>query len=339
VPGFGAITAEAQGITLQDLDIEQNATIGLFVGAADIVVRNVTTNDNGLLGVYGTYADNLLVSGLLSNHNNLQRFNTAPVSGGMKLTRSRVLTIRDSSFSHNLGVGLWFDQSVYDGDVIANTMDGNASHGMSMEISSKFVVAGNTIVNNDGNGIKLNDTDHVRIWFNTVANNTIDLRIAQDVRRATDTTIPGHDPRRPNPDPEMTWVIKDVVASNNVFSGATLTGVVTVQDYSGQLTAEQLGVTLNGNAYQRPKKSEPKSLVLWERGHDNAKRYTTFPPFVKETGQEKDGVMLPNAPAAARTWLTSPLISATTAGNRPPLPGDILALLGWDSPDHRIGAD
>ncbi len=339
VPGFGAITAEAPGITLQDLDIEQNATTGLFVGAANIVVRNVTTTDNGMLGVNGNYADNLLVSGLLSDHNNLQRFNTAPVSGGMKITRSRVLTIRDSSFSHNLGVGLWFDQSVYDGDVIDNTMDGNVSHGMSMEISSTFVVAGNTIVNNDGNGIKLNDTDHVRIWFNTVANNTIDLRIAQDVRRGTDTTVPGHDPRRPNPDPQMSWVIKDVVASNNVFSGATLTGVVTVQDYSGQYTAEQLGVTLNGNAYQRPKKTQPRSLVLWERGGDNAKRYSTFGPFVSETGQEKAGVMLPDAPAASRTWLTSPLTAASSSDSRPALPGDILALLGWDSPDHRVGAD
>lgn len=338
VPGFGAVSIEAAKTSLQDLDIEQNATAGLFLGASDIVVRNVTSSDNGLIGVYANYADRLTISGLSVTGNNVQHFNTAPVAGGMKITRSRDLTIEYSSFSRNRGPGLWFDQSIYDGKVISNTMDGNTWHGMSMEISSAFIVAGNTIVNNGANGIKLNNTDNVQIWNNTVANNGIDLRIAQDLRRGTDPTVPGHDPRHPQ-DPAMTWILGNITVSNNVFSGSSISALVTVQDYSGEFTAEQLGVAMSGNAYQRVSASEPQSLVLWEQGHNAAKAYASLSSFRTDTGQEKQGVQLTNAPAAKRSWLTAALTSATTTDSRPAVPGTVMALLGWDSSDHRNGAD
>lgn len=338
LPGFGAVTIEAAKASLQDLDIEQNATTGLFLGAADAVLRNITSRDNGMIGVNANYADNLTIAGLSVTGNNVQRFNTAPVAGGMKITRSRDLTIEYSSFSHNHGPGLWFDQSVYDGKIISNTMDGNFWHGLSMEISSLFVVAGNTVVNNGGNGIKLNDTDNVQIWNNTVANNAIDLRVAQDPRRATDPTVPGQNPRYPS-DPAMTWVLGNIVVSNNVFSGSSISALVSVQDYSGHFTAQQLGVTLNGNAYQRASASEPESQLLWEQGHNTAKQYTPLSTFRLETGQEKQGAQLANAPAGKRTWLTAASTSAATTDSRPAMPGSIMALLGWDASDHRVGAD
>jgi hypothetical protein len=338
VPGFGAVTVEAPGVTVQDVTIEQDATTGLFVGAANCVVRNVTLRDNGMLGMNANYADNLLVSAVRSTHNNLQRFNSAPVSGGFKITRTRGISISNSNFSHNFGPGLWFDQSDYDASVVSNSMNDNASHGMSMEISAKFVVAGNVILNNGGNGIKLNDSNDIQIWNNTVANNSIDLRVAQDTRRGSDMSVPGHDPRQKQPDPTMPWVISKVTVSNNVFSGATNTAVVTVQDYSGEFTAEQLGVRLNGNAYQLPSLSTRTPIMLWERGHNNAAIFHTLKDFVRSTGQEKKGVQLPFAAASQRTWLTSKATSAAESSGKPTLPGAILALLGWDASDHRVGA-
>jgi hypothetical protein len=189
-------------------------------------------------------------------------------------------------------------------------MDGNFWHGISMEILSKFVVAGNTIVNNGSNGIKVNDTNDVQIWNNTVANNGIDLRVAQDLRRATDPTVPGHNPRHPS-DQAMTWILGNITVSNNVFSGSSISALVTVQDYSGAFTAQQLGVTLDGNAYQLGSASGSAYQVLWELGHNSAKKYMSLSTFGVETGQETRGI---------RSWLsldgTPPITeSAPTSGS------------------------
>ena len=312
LPEFGAVTVEAPSVTIEDLRIEEDATTGLFVGGAHGTVKNVTLTHNGMLGMNANYADDLLVSGVDASYNNLRHFNSAPVAGGFKISRSRGISISHSAFDHNLAGGLWFDQSDYNATVLSNSMSDNRGQGISMEISAKFIVAANEILNNSGNGIKLNDTNDVQVWNNTVANNGIDLRIAQDTRRATDASVPGHNPHRPANDPTMPWLISDVTVSNNVFSGSTNTGVVTVRDTSGQFSAEQLGVYLNRNVYQRTGASSPPTLILWERGGNNAESFASLASFSKATGQEKTGTQLPNGPASEQLWLRSPSPSVTS---------------------------
>jgi parallel beta-helix repeat protein len=337
VPGFGAVTVEAPGVVVDNLLIEQNATTGLFVGAARATVRHVTVRDNGMMGMGANYADDLQVTGLLATGNNTQHFNNAPVSGGFKLTRSRTVTIENSRFNDNFGPGLWFDQSDFDANVVANDISGNHGHGLILEISARFVVAGNTISHNRDNGIKLNDTSKVQIWNNTITANGIDLRIVQDLRRASDPSIPGHDPRQRQPDPNMTWVISAIAVSNNVFSGATGDSVVSVEDYSGEYTAEQLGVALDGNAYQRQGASSPKQLIKWSRGKGDP-NYATLAAFTRATKQEKNGAELGFASAVKATWLHNGPDSSPAAGSVRPVPPSIRKLLGWDDSVHRLGA-
>lgn len=338
VPGFGAVTLEAADTAVENLVIEDNATTGLFVGAKDITVDRVTVRDNGMLGLNANYADDLRVTSIVSTGNNRQHFNTSPVSGGFKLTRSRGVLIRASRFDDNLGPGLWFDQSVNAADVVSNTVDGNQGHGIILEISSHFVVAGNTISGNRDNGIKVNDTDHVEIWNNTITGNGIDLRIAQDERRASDLTVQGHDPRRRLPDPAMPWLVGSVTVSNNVFSGATGDCVVCVQDYSGRLSSAQLGVTLNGNVYQRGTATEPIALLRWQESAGTTSDFDTLDAFTTATGQEKKGAELSAKPSTDRSWLTDRLATPGPTTGTTTMPARIRTLLGFSGTNNEIGA-
>lgn len=338
VPGFGAVTVEAPGVVIEEVVIEDNAGTGLFVGSADARVTNVTLRRNGMMGLGGNYADRLAVRGLVSEGNNTERFNNAPVSGGAKITLSQEVVIENSRFSDNLGPGLWFDQSNYDIAIVSNTMSGNQGHGLFLEISSTFTVAGNTIADNRNDGIKLNDTNRVQVWNNTISGNGRAMLIAQDDRRASDPSQRGRDPRRDRDDPVMTWVIDDVTISNNVFSGATAMCVICVEDYSGELTARQMGVSLNGNVYQREAADAPEWLIVWSRGSGDPSTYTTLGGFRSATNEERDGVELRAAAPGDATWRREAAASARIAGSAQPMPSHIRDLLGWDALTRWVGA-
>lgn len=334
VPGFGAVTVEAPDVTIDNVLIEESATTGLFVGAARVTVNNVTVRDNGMMGMGANYADDLHVTGLSATGNNTQHFNNAPVSGGFKITRSRTVTIEESRFAGNFGPGLWFDQSDFDANVVSNDISHNRGHGLILEISARFVVAGNIISNNSDNGIKVNDTSDVQIWNNTIAANGVDLRIAQDTRRASDPTVPGRDPRQQQLDPDMPWMVGDITASNNVFSGPESTAV-SVEDYSGEYTADQLGITLDGNAYHSAGARGSKQLIVWSKGQGDP-AHKTLKSFTSATGQEKNGFEFTSD--SEKPGLDARTSSSPSANGVRSIPKSIQKLLGWDDSARRLGA-
>ena len=166
-------------------------------------------------------ADGLRITGLLSQFNNRENYNMSPVSGGVKICRTRGVTIRDSLLTNNIGNGLWFDKSVYDVKVVNNRMVNNQRHGMSYEISSLATIADNIFSGNLGIGLKINDATNIKIYNNTFTSNGQNLLFAQDLRRATDLSIPGHDWRQPQPDPTVTWLLGNVAFMNNLVSKST----------------------------------------------------------------------------------------------------------------------
>ena len=203
VPDMGTITVERPNITLENLAVTDNATTGVFVGSSNAVLRGVYIARSGMLGLSGNHADNLLVDRVLSEANNLEHFNSAPVSGGAKITRSRVVTFQNSVFRYNYGPGMWFDESTYDIKLSGNETRSNTGHGISLEISATATVVNNIIESNPGGqGIKVNNTSDVQIWNNTFVGNGRSINIVQDPRRHGDGS-PGRDPRYPN-DPTMT---------------------------------------------------------------------------------------------------------------------------------------
>lgn len=340
VPHMAAVTAESQDIALSNLVITDNSTTGLHVSGSNVSVFRVTVARNGMLGASATYADHLRIRRLLAAANNTEHFNYSPVAGGMKVGRSRHVRVRDSVFRDNRGKGLWLDESVYDAMVLRNNLLRNASHGLSLELSSRLLVADNLIADNALYGIKVNDTSRVAIWNNTLVHNGRSINIVQDDRRATDLSVPGHDPRRPFPDPTMTWVNGPVTVRNNVMADvrAGANCLLCVEDYSGEFTAEEMRATANGNVYQRDSPEHPVWVVVWSRADDDPAVYETVDEFRTETGQESTHLELTSTEAVdERRRLTASVRLMATAVAEP-LPASVARPLGRRAGARHLGA-
>lgn len=337
VPDMGAVTAERPGILLENLTVEDNSTTGINVSAVKNTIRNVKLSRNGMLGMNAVYADGLVVDKLTSTGNNIERFNTSPVSGGLKIGRTRTVTVKNSKFLSNYGPGLWLDESAYDSKVLNNDMISNTGHGLSLEISAKSLVANNRITKNSGNGIKLNNTSDVRIWNNTISGKNRVLNIVQDARRAARASDPGHDPRQPFPDATMTWIVKNIDVKNNVLSN---TGggnaILAVEDYSGSFSAAQMNITMDSNAYHRTGSSTPTWSVVWSRGAGNPAVYTTLAAFKKAVAQEQKSFELTSSTALTSSGDPSTAVTAKSS-QAAALPSSIASLIGQTTGVKRLG--
>ncbi|WP_326967266.1 right-handed parallel beta-helix repeat-containing protein [Arthrobacter sp. CG_A4] len=337
IPDMGAVTAEREGVTIENVTVIDNAGTGIHAVGANITFRNITLARNGMLGGSASTADNFKATGVLSYGNNTELFNQSPVSGGFKVTRSRSVRFSDSLFVRNSGPGLWMDESVYNGVVTHNDMVANKGHGLIMEISAKFVVANNVITGNSGNGIKLNDTSNVDVWNNTLSGNGRNLNIVQDTRRASNRSTPGHDPRQAFPDPTMTWITSNITVRNNIVAGGSGNCLLCVEDYSHQFSAEQLKISANGNVYQRPSAGSPAWAVVWSRGAGNPAVHTSVAGFKSGTGQESSHVFLDGRPAL-NGWQPTAEIAAKDASVAQPLSGAVAGLLGKSPGVRHLGA-
>jgi parallel beta-helix repeat protein len=306
VPDMGAVTVENNGVLIENVAITDSATTGLHVGSgattSGVVVRNVRVSRSGMLGINASYADHLTLDHVVSVNNNTEHFNTSPVSGGVKIGRTRGIIVRNSVFSGNDGPGLWIDESSYDTTVTNSQMNLNAKHGISLEISAKALVANNTVVGNGGYGIKVNNTSRVTIEHNGFLANDRSINIVQDSRRPTSATTAGRDKRQPFPDPTMTWLVGPVrVASNVLASQRSGNCMLCVEDYTQARSARQMGVTANGDVYVRPNASRPTYLVVWSRGAGDPAVYTNLTSFRAATGQETSGRLISGPWAAPVT--------------------------------------
>ena len=64
----------------------------------------------------------------------------------------------------------------------------------------------------------------------------------------------------------MTWINGPVEVRNNIMAGTSGNCLLCVEDYSKQLTAEQMKVTALGNVYQRSNTSSPGWVAVWSTG-------------------------------------------------------------------------
>lgn len=331
VPLMGTVVVTGPRVQLIDMTVAQNASTGIGVFAADVSLRHVTVTKSGLLGVGANQADRLLLDHVSATANNSHLFNQAPVSGGVKITRSRGVTIRDSNLSDNGGPGLWTDQSVYGLHLSSTRLEDNKGYGAFLEISSTMVVAGNLIVNNVKDGLKVNNTTDVQIWNNTFVGNGRSLNIVQDSRLASDRSVPGHDWRRPFPDPTMSWLLGTVVIANNVIAaqngGANC--MMCVEDYTHIRSAGQIGVTSDGNLYNRPSVRRPVWLALWARSHTvDPYVFTSLRTYSSTTGQDVHSTSIDGSSAVTASFALTASARRTATGTARAVPGSIASLIG-----------
>ncbi|MEO6944854.1 MAG: right-handed parallel beta-helix repeat-containing protein [Lacisediminihabitans sp.] len=338
VPDMGAVVVLAKNVTLENLSITDNATTGLSVDASGATLKGLTVARNGMLGIHADFADGLTASNLLVADNNTEQFNRAPVAGGMKMTRSRHVSVSSSAFLRNAGNALWFDESVYDGTAISNDIVGNSGNALVVELSSLFTLANNIVANNGIAGILIGDSNQTTIWNNTVTGNNRDINIVQGDRRASNLSVPGHDPRQTLPDPTVTWITGQVTIKNNILANSTGNCVLCVEDYSHQRSAHQMGIESSGNVFQRASTAKPSWIVVWSRGEGNPAVYTDLSDYVAATGQDRQSLSIDSGQAL--TGIATPLAAVTTATSRlaQPLPASIAAMLGKPAGSRALGA-
>ncbi len=293
VPMMGSVTTYYNGVTLENVMIVDNATTGLFIGSKNVTLRNVTLRNNGLLGMGANNADNLKVESVFSMGNNSQYFNYGPVSGAMKITRSRQVSVQGSAFVNNFGHGPWFDESVYDTTFVHNDVVNNDGNGVTFELSDTVKAVDNLIVGNRQKGMVVLCTGNVAIWNNTFAGNNTSLDIAQDDRRASDLSLPGHDDRQKLPDPTMPWITKNVTLVNNVFSQSTGEAVMRVNDWSKEFESSEMLTKSDGNLFHTTSSSLP--IAAWYPDGKTWTVYDTFSAYQSATGLDQNSLGITGA--------------------------------------------
>ncbi|MFC9976914.1 right-handed parallel beta-helix repeat-containing protein [Spirillospora sp. NPDC127200] len=340
LPQMGSVKIAAPGVTVEHVAITDSATTGLSVLSSRARIRNVTTARSGMLGIHGNHADDLRIEHSRSARNNLELFKYAPVSGGIKITRSRKVAVANTVAADNQGKGVWMDESVYDITLTANRIVRNADHGVSLELSAKALVAGNVIRGNGGDGLRLNGTSDAQIWNNTLAKNGRTLHLVQDSRDPRNPATPGRDPRRKTPDPAMTWQIGKTTISNNVLADAREGApcLLCVEDHTHRRSAAQMDISVNGNVYVRPDSTSPRNLVVWSKGPGNPATFPDLGEFRSATGQESAGQAHDARHAAGADGALDRSVLAQAQSAARPLPDWIAKVLGKPVGTRHTGA-
>ena len=193
------------------------------------------------------------------------------------------------------------------------------------------------IVDNRSWGLKIDNTDQVRVWNNTFIGNNGSIWVVQEKRRPSNYSV-GRDTRQPYPDPTMTWIIKSVTIGNNVVANQVgpQVCIVCVQDTERKRTAEEMGVVMDASIYNRPSSSVPSRLVTWSRGEDTPAQYKTLPPFRDDTSQEAAGRNIDGAAVVNKAG--QPTSAMPTMSGAMPLPSAVASAIGKPSGVRRYGA-
>ena len=325
VSGTGAISSEVANVTLENLVITDNATMGMKVWNQNAMLRNLTITENGLLGAAFSRATNLSLLNSVIAYNNTEFFNEAPVAGGVKTSWLAKSTIAGNLFRGNHeSNGLWLDEGSSDTTIVGNTFIDNGADGLEVEISRRIKVVNNYSINNAWSGIRLYDSSQVEVWNNTVVNNARwSFRIMQD---------DGRPKMEGNP-----YVLSDINLRNNVISFASANCPMIVLDQLSKRTGADFKVTLNGNLYQRGA-TKPTSDICWANGASGVKGFSGLSAFRSATGQDAKSVLLEGATVLTGGYKLNAGTTAATSTVPVPVSGSIAALIGVGDGWKGLGA-
>lgn len=306
------IQVQSPGMTVENVISSNNAAAGISVTAVDVTLRNDTFDRNGQLGVHAYRADRLMVDQVLATANNTEGFNVSAESGGIKITTSTGATVRDSVFEQNTGNGLWFDVNADNATIVRNTMRQNTTMGLLFELSANGVIAQNWLWGNLAAGITTTEPKGVDIWNNTMADNGYDLQVLDWTRPQT---------------------VQNVTIRNNVmYSSGLPLYLLLVTDRTLTLTAAQMNVTADYDAYCRVQPTFPANEIGWAAGPSLA-TYGSIAAFRAATGNEANGITC-DGPAtdtlfvdpAQHDWRAA--AGSPLASGGAPLPPNVAAALG-----------
>lgn len=331
VSTYGALYLARPRTLVENVVVEDVATTGITLDSDGKTgsgrLDHVTVNRAGLLGIHGHTADGAVITNSLVTRANFERFNNRPTSAGIKIGRSRNVTIDNNRVSDtSYATGIWLDESVVGFRISRNLVTGNGDTGITAELSSSGLVASNHVVGHE-NGIVLYNTEKTQVVNNTSGyNSRADLYMIQDWRRQSQPNTAGHDPRYPAGDPTNSWILRDNTARNNLLAAdgnQKSEWQVLVIDHNTNRSADAMNLKFIGNAFS-PRKSDQDPIAIGWGNADNRSvtPYLTVEEFDRAKGQSTKNATLnsaefgPEMDEARRLTIATPLTwaEATTVG-------------------------
>ncbi|MGO3885240.1 MAG: right-handed parallel beta-helix repeat-containing protein [Mycetocola sp.] len=304
---MGAVTLEGNDVSIENVQISDNATIGLYAWGDNVSVKNVTSTRNGMMGMGANGAHNISIVDSSFTGNNTERFTRKPVSGGLKITRTTGVTLDGNNLSDNITNGLWLDESVHKATVTSNRLANNGSTGMILEISEDITVAGNVITGSGRYGLWVGSSGNVNVWNNSIGGSSLAaVQFTDDSRLNTQAKAD----RIGQSAKEVPWVLQNITVKNNVVSGAGGSCLLCVDDLTKKRTAGQMDFTINSNVYHRFDSSSPASSVRWTQGANKAQTFATISQFASSTGNDRQSFL-----AEGSAVLSSDASLATAGAN------------------------
>ncbi len=280
-----------------------------------------------MMGLGANVATAMSITDSVFSGNNRERFKWAPVSGGVKITKSEGVTIRGNVFTDNLTAGLWFDDSSYNVTITGNVVRRNATLGILVEATDKVVVADN-YVHDNGKGIVVFNAGNVNIWNNTLVGNSRTLEFMQDERRQINAALVSRIP----------WVTRNVTINNNVLAYGTAACPFLTQDLTKTWFGNDFGLSMDGNIYHRASESSPSNFACWANGRDGTRSFKTLASFRAHTGKDAASASV-QGPAVVDAALSITPAASRAVGLAPrALPAGVAASIGVAAGTTNAGA-
>ncbi|KRE05835.1 hypothetical protein ASE63_05805 [Bosea sp. Root381] len=146
----GAIRGDGRGWRIEHSELRLNSGAGVSVGH-DGVVADCNIHHNGQIGVTAD-GTNIVIEANEIWNNNIFGFATEWDAGGLKITESSDLFIRNNYVHHNVGPGLWCDERCINVLFEGNRIEFNRGAGIFFELSSRTVIRGNQLRENNQGG-------------------------------------------------------------------------------------------------------------------------------------------------------------------------------------------
>jgi parallel beta-helix repeat protein len=273
---------------VEQVTLHQNAIAGLSIMGRDAVVRNVTSYENGRLGIHGDYAHRVFVEDSAVFRNNTERFSIEGAAGGLKLTHSNQARVTGMAAYDNFGKGIWFDLASANSKTVRSVSARNDA-GVMVEMSGGGIVASNVIADNN-DGIRILETSNTHIYNNTLWNNGrgISFIDGERTKTATNSTI-----------------------KNNALcaSTASVNPHLVVDDVNDKRSGWVMGAVSNNNAYYRRSTDTTPYKMVWGN-HPNGRIVSrTLSAIQSGTGQDLASVAAENATSCPfyGDYMTNPL--------------------------------
>lgn len=160
------------GWVVENNTIEWNHGPGITAGTGSVTQNNHLAY-NGIQGATNaSSSDGFTMSGNEIDHNNEAGYSLGDVAAGIKFGRAEGNTVVSNNYIHdNFGNGYWNDGCSTGGTVTKNTIVNNQGEGIRHEVSQNWTFSNNIIQGNVQDGIEVNASHNTTIYGNAVFQN------------------------------------------------------------------------------------------------------------------------------------------------------------------------